>query len=65
MSFDPGRLPWRPDGLMEEAHRRERELEAKAELHAQLHSEDEERIDSVRGVRRALHRLRDAIWRRG
>ena len=52
-------LPWRPP--MEEMHRKEREVEAKAELYAQLHPDDEESTHSARAFRRALRRVRDAI----
>jgi hypothetical protein len=60
---DPGRLPYR--ALMKDAQRTAREAEAKAELYAQLHSDDGQRASSARGVRPALRRLRDAIRRRG
>jgi len=63
MSFiDPGKLPLGP--ILEEAHRRERESEARAELHAQLHADDETGTSSSRGVRGLLRRIRRAITRR-
>ncbi len=61
--IDPGRLPYK--ALIRDAHRREREAEAKAALYAHLHPDDGEHTDSDRGVRHALRRLRDAISRRG
>jgi hypothetical protein len=60
MSIDPGKLPLGP--ILEEAHRRERESEARAERYAQLHPNDGAGT-SARGVRRVLHRLRLAITR--
>lgn len=59
---DPGKLPLRQ--ILEEAHRRERESEARAELRAQVHAEKQARTGSVRGIRGALGRVRDAITRR-
>jgi hypothetical protein len=58
---DPGRLPYR--GLMNEARCRERAAEARAELHARLHVNDEARTTSARGVRRVLRGVRDAVMR--
>ena len=58
--IDPGRLPFK--SLMKDA---QREADAKAALYSQRHPDDGQRPRSGRGVRHALRRLRDAMWRRG
>jgi hypothetical protein len=60
--IDPGRLPLGP--ILEEAHRRERDSEARAELHFHLQPDDDEDPSAPpRGVRGALRRFRHALKR--
>ena len=60
--IDPGKLPL--GQILEEAHRRERESEARAELMAEARAEGKNRTGSARGVGGALRRIRGAITRR-
>jgi hypothetical protein len=61
MSFLGPRLPRPPS--QEALHHKQREVEADLELRAQLHAAREERTDSIRGIRAALRRVRDAMRR--
>jgi len=61
MSFDGFDRPGPLKAQMEEVHRRERELEARAQLHAQLHADDGDSTQSSPGVRHALRRAWEAM----
>ena len=60
--IDPGRLPLRQ--VLDEAHRREAESEAKAELVSEALAEKKKMRGSGRGVRGALGRIRGALTRK-
>ena len=57
------RLP--PEPGQEARQYKQREIEAKLELEAQVRAAREERGESSRGIRGALRRIRDALRRRG